>query len=91
MNKLFRISLYVSLFVAFLVSSVVLYAALQHNPQGEFYSLDNGRIEFAYIAMLFFSWFIPVFIVCSIVGATVVFSCQLLKRLYNKFAKSEEQ
>ncbi|WP_053982291.1 hypothetical protein [Marinagarivorans algicola] len=69
MKKYFRINLYISSVLALLVGSVLLYIGLKHNAQEEFYSIESGQIDFAYIATVFFSWAVPVYVACMIIGA----------------------
>jgi len=81
MKKYFRINFYVSSLVALIAASAFLYIGLKHNPQEEFYSVESGQIDFSYIATVFFSWVIPVFIVCMIVGGIAFLAYRLVIRL----------
>jgi len=55
------------------VSTTMLYLAVQHNAQGEFINLDTGAIDYAYLALIFSSWFVATLIVQLIVVISAKF------------------
>lgn len=73
--------LILSLTIAVLVASFALYAGIQHNPMGAFCAgddLDDCRFDYAYAAVLWFSWFIPVALASGLMVFFVRFFARLL-------------
>lgn len=91
MKKYFRINLYISSVLALLIGSILLYVGLKHNSQGEFYSVESGQVDFAYIAVIFFSWAVSVFIVCVLIGAIVFLIYRLASIAWVKRGRNETQ
>jgi hypothetical protein len=53
-----------------MVAAFMMYAAWQHNPQGEIHS--DGAIDWSNWLLIGFSWFLPVFIVSGLFGLLVI-------------------
>lgn len=87
MKNYFQISFYVSSLVALIVGGMLLYIGLKHNAQEEFYSVESGQIDFAYVATVFFFWAAPVFILCMVIGALALLFYRLVARLSSNEGK----
>lgn len=74
-------SLILSLFIAALVASIALYAGIQHNPMGALCAgddLDECRFGYAYAAVIWLSWFIPVALASGLLAFFARFFARLL-------------
>jgi|AntRauTorckE6833_2_1112554.scaffolds.fasta_scaffold15371_3 phosphate/sulfate permease len=58
--------LVVSSVLGFIVASLMVYTAWQHNPQEEFRS--GKAVNWSHLLSLWLSWFLPVSFLLSIVG-----------------------
>lgn len=63
-----KINFIIALVVGLLVSLILLFIGIDHNAQGEFYSIETGQLDIGYAVLVFFSWFVPTFLVCVIIG-----------------------
>ena len=81
MRRYFKTNLYISLALASLVGGVLLYIGLEHNAQQEFYSVEEGQVQFGYMAVIFLSWAIPVFVFCMLIGSMVYLIYRSINRL----------
>lgn len=75
--------LILSVIIAAFVASFALYAGIQHNPMGAFCAgddLDECRFDYAYAAVIWLSWFVPVALASSLVAFFARFVAQLLLR-----------
>jgi hypothetical protein len=52
-----------SIAIGLLIASGICLIALDHNPQGEFYSPENGGLQWDSLLPLFLSWAAPVAII----------------------------
>jgi hypothetical protein len=55
-----------------LFGAVMVYAAIQHNPQGSIVNHDTGAVDYAYLSEIFLSWFLAANIVATLGFATAV-------------------
>jgi hypothetical protein len=58
--------------VAGTIGAVAVYAAIDHNPQGEFVNLETGAVNYAELSEIFLSWFVVVGVVVGLALALVV-------------------
>jgi hypothetical protein len=58
----------------------MLYVAVQHNPQGEFYDLDRHTLVAKSSASVFLSWLAPVALVVFLVESLILFVWRLMPR-----------
>lgn len=63
--------LVVAMLIAAAVASAMLSAGFQHNPQGEFFDMETGRLDWPYAVGIWLSWFVPVFLVGAVPAAVV--------------------
>jgi hypothetical protein len=49
-----------------LFGAVMVYAAIQHNPQGSIVNHDTGAVNYAYLSEIFLSWFLAANIVATL-------------------------
>jgi hypothetical protein len=63
-----------------IVGGLMLYIAVQHNPQGEFYDLDRHTLVVKSSASVFLSWFGPVALVVFLVESLILFVWRLMPR-----------
>ena len=62
-----RLYWFIALLVAMTVSIFMVYAAIEHNPQGEFKSFETGELKYFDIGGIFFSWWIFIFILFGLI------------------------
>ena len=78
----------VHLVLSLIVGGVVLYIALQHNNQSEFYTQNSeGRIvqiDFIYILIIFVSWFGITFFPLQGIVWTLYFLIRGIRKRYGK-------
>ncbi|CAH1041754.1 hypothetical protein HPTD01_232 [Halomonas sp. TD01] len=85
------ICLLISITLALIIATLMVYVALDHNPQGEFcaYTTDMSSCEYQYgaITSVFFGWlFASLFIfgilavLLCLIGRCIVFFSQLIQR-----------
>ena len=55
-----------------LFGSVMVYGAIQHNPQGSVVGHETGSVDYAYLSVIFLSWFLAAQITASLALATVL-------------------
>lgn len=58
-------ALLTSIIIALIPAVLMMQIAWEHNPQGEIHL--NGNIDWSYLLLIGFSWFLPAFIVVFIV------------------------
>lgn len=59
--------LIVSLSISLIIGLLMIYVAVNENPQGEFYSNVTGSPHWINIADVFFAWFLPIFIILYLI------------------------
>jgi hypothetical protein len=55
-----------------LFGSVMVYAAIQHNPQGSIVDHKTGAVDYAYLSAIFLSWFLAAQITACLAFATAL-------------------
>jgi hypothetical protein len=73
--------------ISLLIGIIFLLVGINHNPQGEFYNIDAGKIDIIYSIMVFCSWFIAFFIIIMAIGLSglmVFLSMDFLLRKYRR-------
>jgi hypothetical protein len=63
-----------------IVGGLMLYIAVQHNPQGEFYDLDRHTLMVESSACVFLSWFSLIALVVFLVESLILFVWRLVLR-----------
>jgi hypothetical protein len=66
--------------VGLLSGAGALWLGLHHNPQGEFFIADTGRLDLEYCAMVFGAWFAGVGVVTLLVALAVTVVVRALRR-----------
>jgi hypothetical protein len=66
--------------VGLLGGAGALWLGLRHNPQGEFFLADSGRVDFKYCAMVFGAWFAVVGVATLVVALAVTGVVRALRR-----------
>ncbi len=61
------------------VGLLMVWIALQHNPQGEFYHPDTGVLNWGNVPVLFTSWFLVVAVSLAVLGGVLASALQLLR------------
>ena len=54
---------------ALAVAAFMCFVGWQHNSQGEFYDSATGAVDLTYLARVFVSWYLLVFLGCSVLGS----------------------
>jgi len=52
----------------------------KHNSQGEFYDTGSGVIDYVYVARLFVSWYLLVFVAGSVFSIAVAWSMKAIRQ-----------
>lgn len=63
------------------IASLVLYAGVQHNPMGAFClneNLDVCEFDYKYATIIWFSWFLPLFLIQEAIVLVAVFVKKML-------------
>jgi hypothetical protein len=77
--KSYPFIIYISgLVLALILGGVMLYAGLQHNPQGEFYDYETGKVHLADTSLLLFAptylwtiWFLIIWAIIMLVKLVI--------------------
>ena len=80
MKKYFKIIFYTSIVCGFVIGFIAVYIAFQHNPQGEFFNIQTGNINFKNSISLFLSGFIIVFGVCGLFSSLLALLIFFIKQ-----------
>lgn len=84
-GKYLKINLIIAVIIAILVGLTFAAIGLSHNSQGEFYIAGTDTIDIRYVSMIFFSWFIPSFVVCMSIGLLIMLGMLLFSCIRVKF------
>ena len=77
------------IFVACFILGIIMgcfsvYIGFANNMQGEFYSIDTGKIDISYTLYVFISWFFTVFVVSFVIGFVIYNSYLAIKKHFIK-------
>jgi hypothetical protein len=64
------------------IGSMMVYIAIDHNPQGEFVNHETGAVNYAGLSEIFLSWFVVVTLAAGLVLTLMVWAARGLRALY---------
>ena len=64
---------FVALTLGVITGTLAIYIGFQHNPQGKFYDIETGIIDFGYSFIVFLSWFLSALLVIGVPSAAVAY------------------
>ncbi len=67
-----------SLGLGLVMTTMALYDAFDHNPQGDFFDPATGKVNIPYSLLIFISWFLVSSIVIGIIGSVITFLAGIL-------------
>ena len=70
-----------------LFGSVMVYAAIQHNPQQSIVNHDTGAVDYAYLSAIFLSWFLAAHFTATLAFATALGLLRAADFLYRRLLR----
>lgn len=69
---------------SFALGAFMTHAAWTHNPQGEFFNVETGELEFFALGTVFFSWFVAGILSLFALILSIYFVVNCIRYLWQK-------